>query len=380
MQRLKRLGYAGEIMVVSAEPVAGYNRVLLPEYVAGEMSADELASDCDWLDMLTVTVLYNAEVTSIDLPGRIAEVDAADGLSLVRFDQVVLATGSEPFIPPCLDSSLSGLVPLRTLGDANTILSRVRRDMPVTVFGGGLLGLEAADALARLGCRVTVVHRASCLLNRQLDATAAELLKTKLNERGITILLDAQTVEHRQEGSSQELLLKNGLCIKSQLIVVACGTTARDNLADRAGLVCRDGVVVDESLRAKTNVFAIGECANVVGRRYALVDAVNAQADVLAESLMGTHQTLRSLSLGTHLKVSGVDLFAAGDAGEASDKTDAVVFDDLNGIYRRLVFVGRRLVGAVFFGDTSLSRKVISLLGQELSFSDRDDLLFAVRG
>jgi nitrite reductase (NADH) large subunit len=270
----------------------------------------------------------------------------------VRYDRLLLATGSKPFIIPVPGHTLDGVIAFRDIQDVETMLHAARNHRHAVVIGGGLLGLEAANGLMRQGMDVTVVHLADSLMDRQLDKPAAELLKAALERKGLRFLLSAQTAEISADRVTG-VLFKDGTQIPADLVVMTAGVRPNIELAASAGLRCERAIVVDDTLQTfDPRIYAVGECVQHRQATFGLVAPIWDQARVCAAHLAGAgHRRYVQQATATKLKVTGVDLYSAGDfiGGEGSE--DLVLRDPRRGVYKRLVLQGGRLVGAVLYGD-----------------------------
>ncbi len=340
------------IVVVGDEPRAPYNRVLLSSLLAGEIEDDalDLAPHGFWARN-GVTRINGAAVAAI---GRSRKcVMLANGVEL-PFSKLVLATGSQAIRLPSPGMSLPGVITFRDVADVEFMRTRVAPAARVTVIGGGLLGIEAAYGLARTGRCVTLVHLMDRLMERQLDARAAALLKAAIERKGVKVLLNADTACVECDDRAQALALKDGRRIESDLVVCAVGIRPNHALAGSAGLKVNRGVVVDDGLASDdASIFALGECAEHRGVCYGLVEPAYDQAAVLARRLAGDRSALYAGSmLATNLKVSGVSVFSAGDFND--EGRDRIVYEDASsGVYKKLVVENDCLLGAVLIGDTA---------------------------
>jgi len=364
------------IAVVGEEPRLAYNRILLSSVLAQEVSREEieLKSPQWWRDR-GVTLLYGHGATAID--ASIRRVRLANGATL-PFAKLVLATGSRPLRLNVPGMDLPGVMTFRDLGDVAAIEAAAAKRCKAVVIGGGLLGLEAAYGLAKAGSQVTVVHLMDRLMERQLDARAAHMLQRAVEARGIAVHLNAETIAIRGNRRAEAVALKGGANIDADLVVVAAGIRPNVDLARSADLAIDRGIVVDDHLlTSNPDIHAIGECAEHRGICYGLVEPAYEQARVLAAHLVGEATAYAGSVLATNLKVSGVNVFSAGDFLGAPGTEQIVLSDDGLGSYRKLVIAGGRLAGAVLFGDTA-----DSLWYQELIRSGapieamRDDIVF----
>jgi nitrite reductase (NADH) large subunit len=273
---------------------------------------------------------------------------------------------------------LPGVVTFRDLGDVATIEAAAAEQTRAVVIGGGLLGLEAAYGLAKAGAQVSVIHLMDRLMERQLDARASALLKRAVEARGITVHLNAETAGIRGDKRAQAVELKDGQAIAADLVVVAAGIKPNVDLARTADLDVGRGIVVDDHLRtSKAGIHAIGECAEHRGISYGLVEPAYEQARALAMHLAGEGGSYTGSVLATNLKVSGVNVFSAGDFLGAAGTEQIVLSDDGLATYKKLVIADGRLVGAVLFGDTVDGLWYLELIRQSASIEAiRDDLMF----
>lgn len=341
------------VAVVGEEPRLAYNRVLLSSVLADEMpaSAIELKSAA-WWRARGVTLVYGNAAVGID--PDIRRVRLACGATL-PYARLVLATGSRPVRLPVPGMQLPGVLSFRDLSDVDAMRKAAAGGRRAVVVGGGLLGLEAAYGLSRAGAQVSVVHLMDRLMERQLDAHAAAMLRKKIEARGIIVHLGAETASVRGSTDVEALELKDGRALAADLVVVAAGIRADTGLAQRAGLETGRGILVDDHMRtSRDGVYAIGECAEHRGVCYGLVEPAYEQARVLARSLAGEADAAYQGSvLATNLKVSGVHVFSAGDFVGAPGTEQIVLSDPGMGTYRKLVLADGRLVGAVLYGDTA---------------------------
>ena len=338
------------IAVIGDEPRLAYNRVLLSSVLAGETASHEIElKHAAWWRDRGVTVKYGCLVTAIDVGRR--ELKIANQES-IAFSKLVLATGSAPLRLGVSGADLAGVHTFRDSRDVDLLLTLAARKKRVVVVGGGLLGLEAAYGLARRGTAVTLVHLMDRLMERQLDAPAAELLKTLVDRKGIRILLNANTARIHGKTRVEGVELTDGRRIDADAVVFAAGIRPNVTLAKDAGIPVNRGIVVDDYLQTGApDIFAIGECAEHRGICYGLVEPAYEQAGVLARHLAGGAASYDGSIVATNLKVSGVSVFSAGDF-IGSDGSETVVLDDArHGTYKKLVISDSRLTGAVLVGD-----------------------------
>ena len=364
------------IAVIGDEPRLPYNRVLLSSVLAQEISRGDIElRPAQWWSDRGVTLLYGYTATAIDT--AIRRVRLANGATL-PFAKLVLATGSRPIRLNVPGMDLAGVLTFRDLGDVAAIEAAVAQGPKAVVIGGGLLGLEAAYGLAKAGAQVSVVHLMDRLMERQLDARASAMLKRAVEMRGIAVHLNAETTGILGSTRAKAVALKGGMQIEADLVVVAAGIRANVDLARTADLAVDRGVVVDDHLQtSKADIYAIGECIEHRGLCYGLVEPAYEQARTLAAHLAGGKTSYAGSVLATNLKVSGVNVFSAGDFVGAPGTEQIVLSDPGLGTYKKLVIKDGRLVGAVLFGDTADGLWYLDLMRSGASIEIfRNDIAF----
>ena len=320
----------------------------------------------------------NKEVTRIDRVRR--RVIAADGTE-AEYDRLLIATGSVPFVLPIPGNDLKGVIGYRDIQDTRTMIDTARSKQHAVVIGGGLLGLEAANGLKVRGMEVTVVHLAGWLLERQLDPVAGNLLQQALRARGLEFRLNTATsaLLGNAQGEVIGVRFADGSEIPADLVVMAAGIRPNTRLAEEAGIHCSRGIVVNDSLQSfDPRVYAVGECANHRGIAYGLVAPLFEQAKVCANHLaqfgIGIY---RGSVASTKLKVTGIDLFSAGDFMGGDGCEEIVLSDPAGGVYKKLVIRDDVLVGACLYGDTSDGGWYFKLLKDGTPIqAQRDQLIF----
>jgi nitrite reductase (NADH) large subunit len=364
------------VAIIGEEPRLAYNRVLLSSVLAGEVASSdiELKPTKWWIDR-GITLRYGCRATAIDTNAR--TVALADGQTLT-FSKLVFATGSQPIKPAIPGMSLPGVITFRDVNDIWSMWHRAGTDDRVVVIGGGLLGLEAAYGLAKTGARVTVLHLMDRLMERQLDARAARMLQRAVEQMGIEVVLNADTTEISGENRVDGVVLNDGRRIEADAVVVAIGIRPNAGLARDAGIAVKRGIVVDDALETNLpGIHAIGECAEHRGLVYGLVEPAYDQARVLADRLAGGASRYSGSVLATNLKVSGVNLFSAGDFLGNEDSEEILLSDPGVGIYKKLVIADGRLTGAVLFGDTADGLWYLDLIRSGANIEAiREDLAF----
>jgi nitrite reductase (NADH) large subunit len=364
------------IAVIGEEPRLAYNRVLLSSVLAGETASHdiELRPAAWWRDR-GVTLKYGCVAAAIDVGRR--ELKIANEESMV-FSKLVLATGSVPLRLSVPGADLAGVHTFRDSRDVDLLLTLAARKRRVVVVGGGLLGLEAAYGLAKAGARVTLIHLMDRLMERQLDAPAAELLKSLVERKGIEILLNANTARLHGETRVEGIELADGRRIDADAVIFSAGIRPNVALAKDAGMAVNRGIVVDDVMQTGTpDVFALGECAEHRGICYGLVEPAYEQARVLALHLAGGAVSYGGSVVATNLKVSGVSVFSAGDFTGEKGSEAIVLSDARGGAYKKLVITQGRLTGAVLIGDVTDALWYLELIrGRQPIARIRKDMMF----
>lgn len=368
-----------DITVFGAEPYANYNRILLSPVLAGEQTIqDIMLNDVDWYAENGITLHLGKKITRIDRVKRL--VIAEDGTA-AEYDRLLMATGSNPFLLPVPGKELQGVISYRDIHDTNAMIDAAQVHKHAIVIGGGLLGLEAANGLKLRGMDVTVVHLPTWLMERQLDPVAGKMLQKSLEDRGLKFLLDKNTQEivGDENGCVKAIRFTDGLEIPAQLVVMAVGIRPNTTLAESCGIYCNRGIVVSDTMQAyDPRVYAVGECANHRGIAYGLVAPLFEMAKVCANHLanFGIGRYQGSVT-STKLKVTGIDLFSAGEFMGGEGTEEIVLSDPIGGVYKKLVLKGDKLVGACLYGDTVDGSWYFKLLREGRDVSEmRDSLMF----
>ncbi|MEY2618474.1 MAG: hypothetical protein RL522_1476 [Pseudomonadota bacterium] len=369
-----------DITVFGAEPHPNYNRILLSPVLAGEQTVDEIIlNPWSWYQEHGITLHAGKQVTEVDRVRRI--VRAADGTE-AAYDRLVLATGSNPFMLPVPGKDLPGVIAYRDIADTEAMIEAATHYQHAVVIGGGLLGLEAANGLKLRGMDVSVVHVMPWLMERQLDDVAGGLLRQSLESRGLKFLMGAQTQEllAGDNGRVRAVRFKDGTEMPADLVVMAVGIRPNTALAESMRLHCDRGIVVTDTLQTVTDarIYAVGECAAHRGVAYGLVAPLFEQAKVAANHLaqLGIGRYTGSLT-STKLKVTGIDLFSAGNFMGGEGCEEIVMSDPFAGVYKKLVVQDDKLVGACLYGDTVDGSWYFKLLREGRSVADiRDKLMF----
>lgn len=366
-----------DITVFGAEPHPNYNRILLSPVLAGEQTFDDIVlNDLAWYADHGIELRLGRKVLEID---RIRRQVIADDGNRAAYDRLLIATGSRPFMLPIPGNTLDGVIGYRDIADTRLMLDSANRHRRAVVIGGGLLGLEAAHGLKLRGMDVSVVHNGATLLERQLDECAGRLLQAALERRGLHFALDKQTSEliGNAAGRVSAVRFSDGESLPADLVVMAAGIRPNIELAQRAGLPCARGILVDDTLQSfDPRVYAVGECVSHRGVAYGLVAPLFEQARVCASHLamQGYRRYLGSLT-STKLKVTGIELFSAGDFAGGPGTQSITLDDPTTGSYRKLVLKNDVLVGACLYGDTADGAWYLQLIREGRNVAAIRDLL-----
>jgi len=364
------------IAVVGDEPRLAYNRVLLSAVLAGDTASHDIElKPAEWWRDRGVTLKYGCAVTEIDVGRR--ELKIANDES-IAFSKLVLATGSTPLRLNVPGAELKGVNTFRDSRDVDLLVALAAARKRVVVIGGGLLGLEAAYGLAKAGAPVTLIHLMDRLMERQLDAQAAALLKSLVEAKGIEILLDANTTRILGENRVEGVKLADGRSIEADTVIFAAGIRPNIALARDAGIAVNRGIAVDDRLQTGApDIFALGECAEHRGICYGLVEPAYEQARVLAQHLAGRTAAYHGSVVATNLKVSGVSVFSAGDVLGDETSENIVLSDVRRGAYKKLVLHEGRLTGAVLVGDVGNALWYLELIRSRQTVARiRKDMMF----
>src|SRR6202051_385788 len=358
------------------EPRLAYNRVLLSSVLAGETASHdiELKPAAWWRDR-GVTLKYGCVATEIDVGRRELKIENEESIA---FSRLVLATGSTPLRLGVPGADLAGVHTFRDCRDVDLLLTLAALKKRVVVVGGGLLGLEAAYGLAKAGAQVTLIHLMDRLMERQLDAPAAELLRTLVERKGIKVVLNANTARLHGERHIEAVELADGGRIAADAVIFAAGIRPNVGLARDAGIPVNRGIVVDDHLQTGAgDIFALGECAEHRGTCYGLVEPAYEQARVLARHLAGRAAAYEGSVVSTNLKVSGVSVFSAGDFIGAAGSEAIVLDDQLGGTCKKLLISAGRLPGAVLVGDVTAALWYLELIRTRAPVARiRKDMMF----
>ena len=367
-----------DITVFGDEPYPNYNRIMLSPVLANEQTIDDIILNTrEWYAENNITLHTSARINRIDRKAR--SVTAENGIT-VEYDRLLLATGSKPFILPIPGADLEGVLGYRDIKDTNDMIAAAKTHKHAVVIGGGLLGLEAANGLKVQGMEVTVVHKNEWLLERQLDKVSGKMLQKSLEARGLTFLLQKNTEQLiGKDGRVVAVRFSDGQEIPADLVVMAVGIRPNYALAESAGIHCNRGIVVNDTMQTyDPRVYAVGECVSHRGIAYGLVAPLFEMAKVCATHLANFGIGLYKGSVtSTKLKVTGIDLFSAGNFMGSDDAEEILLHDAVGGVYKKLVIKDDTIIGAVLYGDTTDGAWYFQLLRDRKPIHEiRDHLMF----
>lgn len=351
-----------EIFIFGSEPHPNYNRIQLSKVLQGDTSIEDITiNDWSWYEENKIHLYPGETVVKIDPAHQIVISNKGRG---VEYDKLILATGSVPFILPIPGADKKGVTAFRDISDCEKMIEYAKKYKKAAVIGGGLLGLEAARGLLNLGMEVDVIHLGSHLMERQLDSIAGKLLQTELEKQGMNFLLEKHTKEILGGEHVQGLRFSDGQEIQADLVVMAVGIMPNAKLAQDSGIPIQRGILVNDYMETSlSNIYAVGECAEHRGIAYGLVAPLYEQGKVLAKRICGVDETpYVGSTVSTQLKVSGVDVFSAGQIVEDQDSKTMKFFDDYHGTYKKILIKEGKIVGAVLFGDTNEGNRLLNLI------------------
>jgi len=367
---------AYDVTLFGAEPRGNYNRIMLSPVLAGEVADHAIVThDAAWYAAHGVACRFGETVTKVNRAAKTVHTRNGE----TPYDRLVIATGSAPFVIPVAGKELQGVLSFRDLDDVNAMLAVAGKPgTHAVVLGGGLLGLEAAAGLKARGMHVTVLHLMGHLMERQLDPNAGLLLQKELENRGIMVHCRAQTTAILGHKRAEAVLLDDGTIYPADLVVMATGIRPETRIAVDTGLQVERGIVVDDHMRTSDrDILAVGECVEHQGICYGLVEPIYDMAAVAAKTLANAPAAFRPSELGTHLKVTGVNVFSAGDFLGAQGTESVTLSDAGLKSYKKLVIKDGCLVGAVLFGETADGVWYLDLIRNGTPIEAiRDDIIF----
>ncbi|ENX41202.1 MULTISPECIES: nitrite reductase small subunit NirD [unclassified Acinetobacter] len=367
-----------EVTVIGEEPWGNYNRIMLSPVLSGEKTIDDIMLHPHaWYRDKGIKFIADDPAVKIDRTRKVVHTEKGES---VDYDRLIIATGSSPFVPPVQGVDLKGVISFRDIYDVNTMIKYCETKKNAVVIGGGLLGLEAAYGLKQRGMNVTVLHLMDRIMERQLDGRASRMLRHSIEQKGINIITEANTEALiGEEGHVSQVRLKDGTVLDADLVIFAVGIRPNIALAQSAGLRCNRGILVNDTMQTfDPSIYAVGECIEHRNQTFGLVEPLWGQAFICATHLAEHGSlTFKSPTVPTQLKVSGVDVFSAGNFEPKEDYEDIILNDDKRQIYKRIIIQKDKVIGAVLFGDTEDGMWYAELIADQTPVSTfRNKLLF----
>lgn len=376
-QLLKLAPNLYDITIFGSEPHPNYNRILLSSVLAGDADMKDIViNDWSWYEENHITLHTGHTVSKIDTTRKLVSTNG--GIS-VPYDELIIATGSLPFMLPLPGADKEGVIAFRDIKDCETMIETAKKHKKAVVIGGGLLGLEAARGLLNLNMEVSVVHIHEYVMERQLDLTASIMLRAELERQGMKFLLKKNTESILGKKRVTGVRFTDGMEVDADLVVMAVGIRPNIALAKSCGIEINRGIVVNDFLEtSEANIYAVGECVEHRGIAYGLVAPLYEQGAVLAKRLAGVETAgYQGSVVSTKLKVSGVDVFSAGAYADGPGTRAVRVQDDFEGIYKKAVIKDGKVVGAVLFGDISDGSRLFAMIrnGEDVTGKEKEVLL-----
>jgi len=373
-ENIRKLDKAGKITIVTEESTPFYYRMRLPDFISGDLAEDKLSAKKDqWYKDQGIELKLETRIQGAD-PGK-KTVSTQSGLQ-IPYDRLLIATGSRSFIPPMKGSDKKGVFALRTIQDARDIVAWAKNIQKVVLIGGGLLGLEAGNALRKLGKNLTVVEFFPRLLPRQLDVTGGGRLQKIMEGMRFSFRLGAKTQEIKGEDRVSGVLLEGGELLPAEMVIVSAGVRPSLELAKALNLDHDKGVKVDEQMRTnQSGIYAAGDVAEFKGMPYGIWTAATEQGQIAGTNMAGGNALYKGTVMANTLKVIGIDLASAGNI-DAENKLESKVLTDEKA-YKKIVLENDQIVGCIMLGDTKGFTKITKLMSEKQNVSQIKDKLFS---
>lgn len=373
-EHIRKQDAEGEITLVTEEDLPFYWRIQLNDLIAGEATEEQLlAKERSWYDENRIRLVLESHITDADSGGK--TLTTAEG-ETYGYDTLLLATGSHSFVPPVQGSDKDGVFTLRNVADARAIRTRADGIREAVLIGGGLLGLEAGNALRKLGKQVTVVEFFPRLLPRQLDEKGAARLQVIMEGMGFGFRLGAKTQEITGKDSADGVRLEGGEALAAGMVLISAGVRPNLELAQALGLKTDKGIQVDERLRASSpDVFAAGDVAEFRGMPYGIWPAAMEQGRIAGVNMAGGDATYQGTTMANTLKVVGIDLASAGEIdAEGEHEAQTLETEDT---YKKVVFDQECVIGCIMLGDTKGFNRITKAIHAKEDVSDLKDRILS---
>ena len=369
-ENVRKQDKEGKITIVTDEESPFYWRLRLNEYLAGDLTEEALAAKkTQWYGDQRIDLKLKTLIAGADPNEKVVFTEDKQRLS---YDSLLIATGSHSFIPPIKGSEKKGVFALRNIQDARGISVWAKNIEDVVLIGGGLLGLEAGNALLKLGKKVTVMEFFPRLLPRQLDVDGAQRLQKVMEKMGFSFRLGARTQEISGNDQVTGVLLEGGESIPSKMVIISAGVRPNLELAEPLDLENDKGIKVDEYLRTnQTDIYAAGDVAEFRGMPYGIWPAAMEQGQIAGTNMAGGNLVYKGTTMANSLKVVGVDLASAGNIDAENEKESRVVTDDK--VYKKIVMENNQIIGCIMLGDTKAFNKITKAMSEKKDISQVKD-------
>ena len=364
----------GDIRIFTEEAYPFYYRVRFPEYVAGELTVQNLTIHTrEWYQSKGISIHLEEAITEVNLPRK--EVASQKGKTYA-YDFLLLATGGNAFVPPIQGTEKKGVFALRTMKDAIGMKEFLGGVKKAILVGGGLVGLETGGALLKRGIKVAVIEHNPRILPRQMDSEGARILQGKMESMGFSFFLNGQSEEILGENAVEGVRLKDGRTVEGEMVVVSAGVRPNVKLAQAMGLEIKNGILVNDRLETKTeSVFAAGDVAEHRGRCYGIWPASQRQGETAGINMAGARASYEGTVLSNTLKVVGINLTASGEI-DSERKLECVVRQDReSGVYRKVAFKEDKIVGCILLGNVEGSPEILNAMEKKVDVKDYKSLI-----
>ncbi len=372
-ENIRQLDKEGNITIITEENLPFYYRIRLNEYISGDIDEQSLiAKNEQWYKDRGIDLILKTRIVDTD---PLKKVIVTENNQDISYDFLLIAAGSHSFVPPINGSDKKGVFALRSIQDARDISSYANDVEDVVLIGGGLLGLEAGNAIRKLGKKVTIVEFFPRLLPRQLDEAGAGGLQGIMEEMGFSFRLGAKTQEIAGDGPVDGVLLEGGETLPAKMVIVSAGVRPTMDLAEPLGLECEKGIKVDEHLNTnRADIFAAGDVAEFRGMPYGIWSAAMEQGKIAGTNMAGGEASYQGTTMANTLKVAGIDLASAGNIDAEGDYESSVVTGE--GVYKKIVLENGQIIGCIMLGDTKGFDKITKAISGKKDVSQiKDDIL-----
>lgn len=372
-ENIRKLDKDGNITIITEEDLPFYYRIRLNEYISGDIDEQALIAKNDqWYEDRGIDLVLNTRIAGTDSQEGVV---ISEGGQRFSYDSLLIATGSHSFIPPINGSDKNGVFALRSIQDARDISSYAKNIEEVVLIGGGLLGLEAGNAIRKLGKKVTVVEFFPRLLPRQLDGDGANRLQGIMEDMGFSFRLGAKTQEITGEKTIDGVLLEGGERLKAEMVIISAGVRPNMELAESLGLEMDKGIKVDDHLKTNhAGIFAAGDVAEYKGMPYGIWPAAMEQGKIAGIRMAGGEAVYQGTTMANTLKVVGIDLASAGNIDAEGEHESSVVTDE--NVYKKIVIQDNLIIGCIMLGDTKGFDKITKAMSGKRDVSQvKDNIL-----